>query len=103
MRREGIAVTAMAWTTVACRGHAGGESTTASDGEAPAPGGTNSAGDGGATSTSACESTSSCPGMTCPTSLDGTLDGTLDGDAWRDVCAATLLPGVEVTCWVWGS
>jgi hypothetical protein len=23
-------------------------------------------------------------------------------DVWRKVCAASLLPDVEVTCWVWG-
>ena len=48
---------------------------------------------------SACESTSQCPvTMTCPAQVSGTLDAA----AWSTVCAASLLPGVNLTCWVWG-
>ena len=48
---------------------------------------------------SACEGTSQCAtGMTCPTELSGYLYA----DGWDSVCSASLLPDVELTCWVWG-
>jgi hypothetical protein len=47
---------------------------------------------------SACEQTPRCALATCPTSLTGTIEG----QAWQNVCAASLLPGVTITCLVWG-
>ena len=47
---------------------------------------------------SACEASGDCASETCPSSLTGTIAGT----DWDQVCAASLLPETQITCWVWG-
>jgi hypothetical protein len=46
----------------------------------------------------ACAKAPQCSLLTCSTSLTGTIDG----QVWQNVCAASLLPDVTITCWVWG-
>ena len=46
----------------------------------------------------ACQLNSLCWPLGCPTSLEGNIEG----DAWRGVCAATLVPDVQVDCFILG-
>lgn len=48
--------------------------------------------------TGSCEASDTCSTARCSTSLAGQMDA----DKWTSACSASLLSGVELTCWIWG-